>query len=165
MTNASSESTRSRSLTYGPPRHAHPFWPGLADAGSHLHATIRAHGYRRASWTTQAPPTLSGMLARPDTGTNQAWPWTALSPVYGSRVGRHAGSRRALEALDLPQPGRQRVPTGERQGHHLSLHDPGRRLSAEQSIERLAPPQSEPIEPAHGAARTTAAFSISRSHS
>jgi len=35
--------------------------------------------------------------------------------------GRHAGSRRAPGALDLSQPSRQRVPTGERHGHQLFL--------------------------------------------
>jgi hypothetical protein len=43
---------------------------------------------------------------------------TSKLQLTGSRVGRHAGSRRAPELLDLPQPRRQLVPTGDNPGHY-----------------------------------------------
>ena len=46
---------------------------------------------------------------------------TSKLQLTGSRVGRHAGSRRSPESLDLPQPGRHPVPTGENQAHGSTL--------------------------------------------
>jgi len=47
---------------------------------------------------------------------------TSKLQLTGSRVGRHAGSPRAPEPLDLPQPCRHLVPTGENLGPpHLTL--------------------------------------------
>ena len=43
---------------------------------------------------------------------------TSKLQLTGSRVGRHAGSTRAPEPLDLPQPDRHLVPTGENLAHH-----------------------------------------------
>ena len=47
---------------------------------------------------------------------------TSKLQLTGKRVGRHAGSPRAPEPFDLPQPDRHLVPTGDNLGHHF--HNP-----------------------------------------
>jgi len=98
---------------------------------------------RRVPLNTQAPLTLPGdaLGSRTVGAIERCHGPTSKLRLTGSRVGRHAGSRRAPELLDLLQPGRHPVPTGENPSHQHSL-----RLNQRLAASQTAKPKSD-IEP------------------